>query len=343
MGAPNVNTHSNDYSLGRGRLFFNRLTDGIYEGFRYLGNCPAFDFTVETENYVHYSSEGGVKEEDLNVPLQTTRTSNITCDNLSNENLALFFSGTVGSVVQSSTPVTDYAIANVTANRTYLIGASSSVPTGVRNISSIAVRVKNGDDASARANSTAYAVGDVYVPATPNSHWYICSVAGTSAGSPPTFTTDGTTFADGTATFKDMGLIVVASTANVNYRIDTDLGLLSVTPAGTIATAIAAIPATVLSALPTYGISLHVDYTPAANSRVQISTGNAGKLEGQLMFIADNPYGANKDALLPSITLAPSGSIPFIAQDEVGSMQLAVGVNKLNTDTASVYIDGRPA
>lgn len=58
-----------------------------------------------------------------------------------------------------------------------------------------------------RQNSHAYIVGDKYKPVTPNLHWYMCAIAGTSAGSPPTFHLDGTTFADGTATFQDMGLI----------------------------------------------------------------------------------------------------------------------------------------
>jgi hypothetical protein len=49
--------------------------------------------------------------------------------------------------------------------------------------------------ASARANSTPYVLDDYYIPATPNGYVYKCTVAGTSAGSPPTFgtTVGGTT------------------------------------------------------------------------------------------------------------------------------------------------------
>lgn len=42
---------------------------------------------------------------------------------------------------------------------------------------------------TARANSTAYVVGDVVRPATPNGFLYVCIVAGTSHSSPPTFGT----------------------------------------------------------------------------------------------------------------------------------------------------------
>lgn len=62
------------------------------------------------------------------------------------------------------------------------------------------------DSLTARANSTVYAVGDIYRPATPNGHAYRCIVAGTSAGAPPTFSTvSWQTFADGTATFAEIG------------------------------------------------------------------------------------------------------------------------------------------
>jgi hypothetical protein len=64
--------------------------------------------------------------------------------------------------------------------------------------------VYSGESFSARVNSTAYAVDDIYIPATPNGHCYICTSAGTSAASPPTFPTDHhESFSDGTATFEE--------------------------------------------------------------------------------------------------------------------------------------------
>lgn len=59
---------------------------------------------------------------------------------------------------------------------------------------------------TARANSTAYALGDVFRPATINGYLYVVSVAGTTAAAPPTFpTTVGLTVADGTATITNVG------------------------------------------------------------------------------------------------------------------------------------------
>lgn len=59
---------------------------------------------------------------------------------------------------------------------------------------------------TSRANSTAYALGDVIRPATSNGYVYQCVVAGTSAGSVPTYpTVIGTTVTDGGVTWVCQG------------------------------------------------------------------------------------------------------------------------------------------
>jgi hypothetical protein len=339
MAAPNITPYANKYKFGRGRLAFNPLIGGIYQGFRPFGNCPGFEVNIEGETFEHPSSEGGISETDFTVPLGVTRSATITTDNLDQGNQALFVAGEQVTVTQAATPITDEVLVSVNAGRFYQLGATAINPTGVRGVSSVVVRMKQGADAPTRANSTPYVVGNFYVPATPNNRFYLCTISGTSAGTVPTFTTDGTTFSDGTATFRDMGLIIVPNTADVNYRVDAGLGLLSPTEDGTIAVANTRYSAAVAGAR----VSLEVDYTPAANTRSQVRTGGEQSITGQLKFIADNPTGENDDLFCPQVTLTPSGALPYITGDDIGSVEFNVGIGVLNSQTRAIYIDGRPA
>lgn len=68
---------------------------------------------------------------------------------------------------------------------------------------------------TARANSTAYVLGDARRPSTANGWAYVAVVAGTSAGSAPTWpTVQGTTVADGGVTWLNVGPGLVRFTAS---------------------------------------------------------------------------------------------------------------------------------
>ncbi len=332
MAAPKLPPSVNNYRVGRGSLiFYRRREDGSYEGGRKIGNAPGFAVAVESENITHDSSETGLAERDLDIPLRVTRTGTMTVDNLSRANIAIFLGADVGTVTQSGSPVTGEAILKVQPDRTYQLGTTVS---GVRNVSSVTVTV----NATARANSTAYIVGQIYRPATANGHVYICTVAGTSASSPPSFTTDGTTFTDGTATFKDIGDI--ASLANeTDYLLEDKLGMVSTLTTGKIATAYA----NALAAVPSgaFSLNLAVDYTPAATSWEQIATGASAVVRGKLHFVANNANGDQDDVLIPDATVAPNGELSFITADKVASVEYTVGINS-TSGVPALIVNGRP-
>lgn len=326
--------YSNTYVFGRGQILFNRARgDGTFEGFRALGNCPGFTVNVEGEQFTHVSSEGGLQETDFTVPLSISRSAEITSDNFSAENLELFLAATRVTLAQTSGSVTNEVLTAVSANRTYQLGVSSGNPAGVRNVSAVTVSAAQGDSAATFATSTAYTVGTALIPGTPNGRWYVVTAAsGPTGGSAPSFPTNLGTVTSGGVTLQDMGPI--SYTVTTDYTLDLSLGLVNTLSTGAIASAVALMPAG-------FRLNLHVDYTRPAATREQIATSASVSLTGELRFIADNASGPNRDLYCPSVTLSPSGELPLITGADLGTMTFSVGINKRDSITAAMYLDGR--
>jgi hypothetical protein len=130
-----------NYTLGRGRLFFQKFDDNgnPVGGQRYIGNTPEIALTSESESLDHFDSDAGVKEKDKSVLLSLNRTGSFVTDQISPANLALFFLGTES--ITSVAAVTDatHAITDVVTGQRYQIGANPSAPAGVRNVSGVTV------------------------------------------------------------------------------------------------------------------------------------------------------------------------------------------------------------
>lgn len=133
---------SGNYTLGRGELFFGQFAPGTQNprGELFLGNCPELSFTAEQETLDHYSSTRGVRIKDESVLLQLDYSGSFVTDNISPENLAMFFLGESLTSTTTSTPVTGEALNGVEKGRTYQLGTSSTAPAGVRKVSSVVVK-----------------------------------------------------------------------------------------------------------------------------------------------------------------------------------------------------------
>src|ERR1035437_645170 len=76
-----------------------------------------------------------------------------------------------------------------------------------------------------RANGTPYLYGDLVAPATLNNHVYLCTVAGTSAGSPPTFGTGaGGATTDGGVTWTEYNPTGLTYSAAVTFTKNPQWG-----------------------------------------------------------------------------------------------------------------------
>lgn len=125
---PGVNTtgkpNTSDIVLGRGAIHAAVInsTTGKPGGFRHLGNCTAFNLTMETETLEHQSSRTGVRSVDREVILSQKAGVSITLDENSYQNLALWLSGT--STAGETNPATGATFADYEISDNALEGYS---------------------------------------------------------------------------------------------------------------------------------------------------------------------------------------------------------------------------
>jgi hypothetical protein len=328
-----ASTHVNRFVIARNTILFApQNDDGTYQTFRPLSPASAGSIEVTSETIEYVSQESGIGRKLAEDTISVSYNGEITTEQMSYELIAAYMQGTMGTRTQSATPVTGEVSDFVFPSTSIQLGLGQPTPAPVHGCTAVTV----APQLVARANSTAYAVGDVYEPATPNGHFYMCTVAGTSGAAPPTFTTDGTTFTDGTATFIDLGLKAFAAPAD--YELDTDLGLVHIKSTGNIATAISRVPSALRAAGRTFRLVL--GYTPTAKTIDQIVLNRQTSLRGRLQCVAQNPRGENFDLYCPSVSLSPSGEYSFKSGNEYQSMTFRLSID---TSAGAPIFSRRPA
>lgn len=135
-----------NYVLPAGKLYFDlELDDGSHLGERYIGDTPGFSITVETERQQFFSADSKTREKKRDIVVEINRSSEITCRDITTENLALFLAGDQETLTQATGTVTDEEVGPVKQGHWYQLGTSASFPAGVREISDVVVK----DDAEA--------------------------------------------------------------------------------------------------------------------------------------------------------------------------------------------------
>lgn len=134
---------TNNYTVGRGEVHLARFAPGTQNplGFRYIGNNPAFGFTITTQELDHFGSDHGVNELDFSIATQTTRAGSFSTDNIDRENLAMTFLGTALVVTATSATALTDTFTGVISGLTYQLGMTAAQPWGRRNVTNVVVKV----------------------------------------------------------------------------------------------------------------------------------------------------------------------------------------------------------
>lgn len=102
-----------NYINGKGSLaLMRRDANGNYSKIIWIGNCPMFKMGFKKDRIEHYESESGANVKDLSITKTIDGEGQFTIEELSKENAAIIFGGTVVSIAGAT--ITDEPLANST-------------------------------------------------------------------------------------------------------------------------------------------------------------------------------------------------------------------------------------
>ena len=132
-----------NYTVSKGELHFSLFKPGTETpaGFRFLGNAPEFNITIENETLDHFDSTRGIREKDASIVLETNASGTMILDDIQVENLALFMFGETAVQAQTSATAVVETFTDVLQGHSYQLGITNGNPTGVRSVSNVVVKV----------------------------------------------------------------------------------------------------------------------------------------------------------------------------------------------------------
>jgi len=302
-------THSADnYSLGKGIGYFDKMENGNYTGEMDLGNCSALTWNVDVEKLAHFSSRSGMRKKDKEITVQVTPRFTATADELTPDLMSMMGMGEITRMVQaageSSVTVT------TKKNRYFKVGTQ-------RNIGITVLQYKNGDSAwnldatVSGATGSGTIVGIEITSGTPaggdEAGYLLLQSVTPGFVADEAITDDGTTPGSGDAvapeSFDSTRFSVrEGSTEYVrgtDFSVDGTTGRIFILADSTIAD----------------DTSVTVYYGYEATEWSQIKCYEDSQIEGAFRFVQDNPTGINKSFYAPKVSVAPSGDVPLVGED----------------------------
>lgn len=320
--------------LGAGVIYFDPWDDnGFRTGEIDMGEPDDVSLTIEqgdtTERRTRRTTARAVI---FSTTTQGTKTITMTSLSVTTEILRLFISGTKTTVTQTASAVTDEIIwsSGIEAEDYFQLGASASNPVGILGGSSITIGSARSDIV-AWASTTGYTVGEQAEKVSDDGTVWTAIVAGTSGGTEPTWPTSGIgdTVVDGTVTW------MRTASAQETFTLDTDYELETAADGGLRIKWISP---------DTFPYALVANYTPTANSRTRVQTGDDSSIFGTLRYVAaaTTPVFA-KHIVAYKVELIPDGDLGLIT-DETTPKQVGFSAKVLSVSgTPDIMIDGKPA
>lgn len=322
--APNTD----NYTLGKGVVFFNQLVDSTYQGERDLGNAPAFTFNIALEKLEHFSSRGGLKAKDKEIISQITPGLTFTLDEVNKENIALL---TLGDTTVETQVLGNVAAEVVIANLDkrsdldfrgisswtlpydggsviFVLGETVTGAGGAIGIvTSITGDATSGTLTLALTNATAFVDDEAITGSGTGAAVVNSSVGGTIYVTTPTILVqddaDTVTYVSGTDYTIDVSLS------------DEKIGRVKFLTGGSIVA----------------GETVHITYGYAALTYTLIAAFANTQIIGKLRFVSDNPAGNQQELEVWSVSLTPAGDTAFIG-DDWSTMEFAGEILKDETN-----------
>lgn len=121
-----------NYTLGAGKLFFNRLdAAGLPTGEYYIGNTTSLTGSTDEEREEHYSADEAERAKDASVVTRSDNTVAFTTDDIQPENLAMLWKGSVEQLAVIAA-MGEVETLEVNRGRWYQLGEGPTAPTGAR-------------------------------------------------------------------------------------------------------------------------------------------------------------------------------------------------------------------
>lgn len=331
-----VSPSADNYTLGRGIVYFDKLESTVYQGERDLGNANSVTVNVAIDTLDHFSNRSGLKAKDKKVVLQITPTISFTLDEINYDNVQLVFMADRTDV--SQTADTDGITAMLTAiqkARYYSVGEYRNIAGAVlylRYDTGATIPVAGETLTGAVSADTAVVVsvignateGICIVNTCAAGDFNVAELINGSVGGAGIATTNGSVAQTAAA----VPLVTNAAgttiyTVTTDYTVDSASGRIFITAASTM----------------TAAANYYVVFTTPVLAYKKIQAFNETSIEGRLRFIPDNPVGNNMELFIHRCDLTPEGDVQLIA-DEWQALSFTGEILKDETNNpASPYMN----